>query len=74
MYNCQITLEAWGYGSELNSSQTLVDVFRRLPIHLQRKLSDRIDINPVGHATTFSQMLSFVEDAAGRAHSMFGVT
>ena len=72
MYNCQITLEAWGYGSELNNSQTLVDVFRRLPIHLQRKLSDRIDINPIGYATTFSQMLSFIEEAANQANSLFG--
>jgi len=73
MYNCQVTLDAWGYGSELNSPQTLVDVFHRLPIHLQWKLSDRIDINSVGYTTTFSQMLSFIEEAADRTNSSFGM-
>jgi len=74
MGNCYITLVQWGYLSELNSSQTLLYVFKRLPTRLQRKFCDEADINPIGYAATFSQLLSFVEDAAGRAHSMFGVT
>ena len=74
MSNCYITLVQWGYLSELNSSQTLLYVFKRLPTRLQRKFCDEADINAIGYAATFSQSLSFVEDAAGRAYSMFGVT
>ena len=35
--NCQIVMEAWNFASELNSSQTLKSVFKRLPVPLQRK-------------------------------------
>jgi len=73
MSNCYITLVQWGYLSELNSSQNLLYVFKRLPTRLQRKFCEA-DRNSIGYAATFSQLLSFVEDAAGRAHSMFGVT
>ena len=45
MFNCHTTLVQWAYDSGLNSSQTLLDVFKRLPIHLQRKFSDRVDVN-----------------------------
>jgi len=31
-----------GDDSELNSSQTLLEVFKRLPVHLQRKFSDKV--------------------------------
>ena len=72
MANCHITLVQWGYDSELNSSQTLLDVFKRLPVHLQRKFSDKVDVYSIGYAATFSQLLSFVEDAADRANSLFG--
>ena len=71
MANCHITLVQWGYDSELNSSQTLLDVFKRLPVHLQRKFSDEV-VYSIGYAVTFSQLLSFVEDAADRANSHFG--
>jgi len=72
MANCRITLVQWGYDSELNSSQTLLDVFKRLPVHLQRKFSVKVDVYSIGYAATFSQLLSFVEDAADRANSLFG--
>ena len=45
MGNCYITLVQWGYLSELNSSQTLLYVFKRLPTRLQRKFCDEADIN-----------------------------
>ena len=63
MPNCHITLVQWGYDSELDSSQTLLDVFKRLPVHLQRKFSDKVDVYSIGYAATFSQLLSFVEEA-----------
>jgi len=72
MANCHITLVQWGYDSELNLSQTLLDVFKRLPVHLMRKCSDKVNVYSIGYAATFSQLLSFVEDAADRAKSLFG--
>ena len=74
MGNCYITLVQWVYLSELNSLQTLLYVFKWLPTHLQKKFCDEADINSIDHAATFSQLLSFVEDAADCAHSLFGVT
>jgi len=72
MANCHITLVQWGYDSELNSSLTLLDVFKRLPVHLQRKFSGKVDVYSIGYAATFSPLLSFVEDAADHANSLFG--
>jgi len=54
---CYITIVQWGYLSELNSSQTLLYVFKRLPIRLQRKFCDEADINSIGYAATFSQLV-----------------
>jgi len=76
MAKCHITLVQWGYESELNelnSSQTLLDVFKRLPVNLQRKFDVKVAVNLIGYAPTFVQLLSYV-DAAERAHLLFGVT
>jgi len=40
--------------------------------HLQRKFSDKVDVYSIGYASTFKQLLSFVEDAADLANSLFG--
>jgi len=42
--NCQTAMEAWNFASELNSSQTLESVFKRLPVPLQRKFVERVDL------------------------------
>jgi len=76
MVKRHITLVQWGYESELNemnSSPTLLDVFKRLPVNLQRKFCEVVAINLIGYVATFLQLLPFV-DAAERAHSSFGVT
>jgi len=72
MANYHITLVQWGYDSELNLSQTLLDVFTWLPVHLQRKFRNKVDAYSIGYAATFSQLLSFIEDAADRANLLFG--
>ena len=46
---CYNTRVQWSYDSELNSSQTLLDVFKRLPMHLQRKFSDKVDVALSGY-------------------------
>ena len=73
MGNCYITLVQWGYFSELNSSQTLLDVFKRMPVNLQRNFGEKVAVNLTGHAATLVQLLFYV-DTADRAHWLFGVT
>ena len=60
MANCCNKLVHWGYLSELNSSQTLLYVLKRLPTHLQRKFCDIVDIVSIGYAAAFSQLSPFV--------------
>jgi len=69
MANCHITSVRRGYDSKFTSSQILLYVFKRLPMNLQRKFCDKVDVTSIGYAATFYQLLSFVEDAANRAHS-----
>jgi len=76
MAKCHITLVQRGYESELNelnSSQTLLYVFKRLPVNLQTKFDEKVAVKLIGYAPTFVQLLSYV-DAAERAHWLFGVT
>jgi len=50
----------------------LASLFKGLPLFLQRKLNDRVDINTIGYSTTFKEMLEFVEDAVNRANWVLG--
>jgi len=70
--NCQIVMEAWNFASELNSSQTLKNVFKRLPIPLQRKVVERVDLDADGHFAKFNQLVKFVKESAMRTNSFFG--
>jgi len=61
MAKCHITLVQWGCESELNelnSSQTLLDEFKRSPVNLQRKFGEKVAVNLIGYAVTFVQLLS----------------
>ena len=46
--------------------------FKRLPVHLQSKFSDKVGVHSIGYAATFSQLMFLVEDAADRANSLLG--
>jgi len=70
--NCQIVMEAWNFTSELNSSQTLKSVFRRLPVPLQRKFVERVDLDADEHFAKFKQLVKFVKELAMRTNSFFG--
>jgi len=76
MAKFHITLVQRGYESELNelnSSKTLLDVFKRMAVNLQRKFDEKVAVNLTGYAATFVQLLFYV-DTAERAHWLFGVT
>jgi len=70
--NCQIVMEAWNFASELNSSQTLKSVFKRLPVPLQRKFVERVDLDADEHFAKFNQLVKFVKESAMRTNSFFG--
>ena len=40
MQNCALTLVQMGYKVDINSSDKLVKIMRRLPVHLQSKWAD----------------------------------
>jgi len=71
LHNCAVTMKAWGFESELDSSQTLRSVSKRLPLHLQRKFNDRVNLHSEGSFTTF-ELVAFVKEAAARSGSFFG--
>ena len=70
--NCQIVMEAWNFTSESNSSQTLKSVFRRLPVPLQRKFVERVDLDADEHFAKFNQLVKYVKESAMRTNSFFG--
>jgi len=70
--NCQIVMEAWNFASELNSSQTLNVVFKRLPVPLQRKFVERVDLDADEHFAKFNQLVKFVKESAMRTNSFVG--
>ena len=41
--NYQIVIKAWGFGSLLDSPQTLESVFKRLPMHLQKMFCNKVE-------------------------------
>ena len=73
MHNCALTLVQMGYKAEVNSSDNLVKVMKRLPVHLQSKWADRAssltqaDIEP-----NFLHLAEFIEEKALLANTMYG--
>ena len=73
MQNCQLTLGNMGFQADINSSDNLVKVVKRLPIHLQSRWADRAgalilqDKEP-----NFEHLAKFVEERASLANTMYG--
>ena len=65
-------MEAWNFASELNSSQTLKSVFKRLPVPLQRNFVERADLDADEHFAKFNQLVKFVKESVMRTNSFFG--
>jgi len=72
MTNCQIVMKEWGFGSLLDSPQTLESVFKRLPIHLQKMFCNKVEINSDEHLATFEELTGFVKQAVQRSNTFFG--
>jgi len=70
--NCQIVMKAWGFGLLLDSPQTLVSVFKRLPFHLQKLFCNKVEINTDGHLATFEELTCFVKQAVQCNNTFFG--
>ena len=65
MEKCLMTLTQMGYASDLNNSENLLRIVRRLPMHLRTKWVDRADqIIEAGTESLFSDLVRFMEKRA----------
>ncbi|PFX11376.1 hypothetical protein AWC38_SpisGene24930, partial [Stylophora pistillata] len=73
MQNCALTLIQMGYEADINSSDKLVKIVKRLPVHLQSKWADEAgNLTLSGIEPTFSHLAKFVEGKAMLANTMYG--
>ena len=73
MQNCALTLIQMGYEADINSSDKLVKIMRRLPVHLQSKWANTAgQLTLRGIEPTFSHLAKFVEERATLANTMYG--
>ncbi|KAL9964892.1 hypothetical protein ACROYT_G028600 [Oculina patagonica] len=73
MQNCALTLVQMGYEADVNSSENLVKIVKRLPVHLQSKWADRAGtLTLAGIDPTFTHLAGFVEEKALLANTMYG--
>ena len=73
MQNCALTLVQMGYEADVNSSDNLVKLVKRLPVHLQSKWADRAgSLTLAGTKPTFMDLAGFVEEKALLANTMYG--
>ena len=73
MQNCALTLVQMGYEADVNSSDNLVKLVKRLPVHLQSKWADRAgSLTLAGAEPTFMDLAGFVEEKALLANTMYG--
>ena len=73
MQNCALTLIQMGYEADVNSSDNLVKLVKRLPVHLQSKWADRAgSLTLAGTEPTFMDLAGFVEEKALLANTVYG--
>ena len=73
MQNRALTLVQMGYEADVNSSDNVVEVVKRLPVHLQSKWADRAgSLTLAGTEPTFMDLAGFVEEKALLANTMYG--
>ena len=62
-----------GYETDINSYDKLMEIMRRLPVHLQSKWADTAgQLTLRGTEPTFSHLAKFVEERAMLANTMYG--
>ena len=66
-------LAQMGYKADLNGSDNLIKVMKRLPVHLQSKWADRAgSLTQAGVEPNFWHLAEFVEEKALLANTMYG--
>lgn len=65
MQSCALTLDQLGYKADVNCSDNLIKVVKRLPVHLQSKWADRAGTLILsGTDPTFFYLAKFVQERA----------
>ena len=73
MTNCEIVLKQLSFTSDLNSTETMRNIVRRLPAHLQTKWTEEaFKITRKNREPHFGDLCTFVEEKAEVANSMYG--
>ena len=73
MQNCWLILTQMGYEADTNSSDNLVKIVKRLPLHLQSKWANEAgNLTLTGIESTFSHLAKFLEGKAMLASTMYG--
>lgn len=73
MQNCWLILTQMGYEADTNSSDNLVEIVKRPPLHLQSKwVNEAGNLTLTGIESTFSHLGKFLEGKAMLANTMYG--
>ena len=73
MQNCALTLVQMGYKADVNCSDHVVKVVKRLPVHLQSKWADRAgSLTLAGTEPSFMDLAGLVEEKALLANTRYG--
>ncbi len=73
MNRASMTLNQMGYRADLDNSENLLQIVRRLPMHLRSKWADKADsIIEDGEEPRFDDLAAFIERQARVASSMYG--
>ncbi|MCG8069349.1 MAG: DUF1759 domain-containing protein, partial [Candidatus Thiodiazotropha taylori] len=77
---CEITLSRLGYSSDIDNSENLRRIVKRLPMHLRSKwvdvaylISEPVRGTDPGREPCFSDLAKFVDERSRVASSMYGV-
>ena len=74
MQKCQITLSQLGFVSDVENSENLRKIVRRLPLHLRTKWADiAYTIYEIGREPSFLDLSKFVDERARVASSIYGI-
>ena len=73
MQKCDMTLNQMGYSADLNNSENLRKLVRRLPMHIRTRWVERADnLIESGVEPMFSHLTAFVQQRARVANSVYG--
>ena len=70
---CSYTLQSLGYGADVNNTNNLLKIVRRLPLHIKAKWVDRADrIIEGGREPSFKDLCDFIAVRGRVANNVFG--